>query len=96
MIEVDPQLLAHTGARLREAVAVVSEAAARTGELAALADAAGHAAVGEALRTFLARWAHGLGCLVEDAGSLATMLTDAGRVYLAVETQAAAASGAAR
>ncbi len=92
-IEVDPALLAATGSRLRQAVEVAEQVAARRGELAALADDAGHGGLTEAVHEFLGRWAHGLGCLVEDADALATMLTDAGSGYVELETSIAAAAG---
>ena len=98
LIEVDPQLLAHTGARLRDAVTVAFEVAAEKGTLAALAADAGHAGLTEAVETFLSTWAHGLGCLVEDAEKLASMLADSGAVYLDVESTIAnvASPGGAR
>ena len=92
-IEVDPALLASTGARLRQAVDVAAGVAATKGELAALADDAGHAGLTDTVHEFMSRWAHGLGCLVEDAGTLAGMLTDAGSVYVELETAIAAAAG---
>lgn len=95
-IEVDPQLLAETGARLRDAVTVATEASKRDRELAALAADAGHEPLADMVAEFMSRWAHGLGCLVEDATTVASMLTDAGRVYVDVETQIAQAAGGAR
>ena len=92
LIEVDPRLLQLTGARLRDAVAVATEVAAEKRTLAVLADDAGHAGLTEALQTFLSKWAHGLGCLVEDAETLATMLADSGAVYVDVETAIASAA----
>ncbi len=44
------------------------------------------------MHTFLSTWAHGLGCLVEDAETLATMLADSGAVYLDVEMAIAGAA----
>jgi hypothetical protein len=95
-IEVDPQLLAQTGARLRDAVAVATEVSQRKGELTALASSAGHDPLADTVAEFMSRWAHGLGCLVEDATTLASMLTDAGQVYVDVETQIAQAAGGTR
>ena len=94
-IEVDPTLVRRTGARLGEAVHVARVVASRRGELSGLAAGAGHAAVADAVETFLSRWAHGLGCLVEDADRLSSMLVDAGRVYVDVETSLARAAGGA-
>ena len=95
-LEVDPQVLARTGARLREAVTVATEVSKRKGELSALAAAAGHDPLADTVAEFMSRWAHGLGCLVEDATTLASMLTDAGRVYVEVETEIAQAAGGTR
>jgi hypothetical protein len=95
-IEVDPQVLAQTGTRLRDAVTVATEVSKRKGELAALAASAGHEPLGDTVAEFMSRWAHGLGCLVEDATTLASMLTDAGRVYVDVETEIAQAAGGTR
>ena len=94
-LEVDPALLAGTGARLREAVAVATEVARGNGALAALADDAGNGDLTGAVHEFMSKWKHGLGCLVDDAETLAAMLADAGRVYLEVETSIgdAASSG---
>jgi hypothetical protein len=92
LIAVDPQLLQLTGARLRDAVTVATEVAAENRTLAVLADDAGHGALTEAVHTFLAKWAHGLDCLVEDAETLATMLADSGAVYLDVESAIACAA----
>ena len=86
-IEVDAQLLVQAGGRLRDAVTIASEVAGKKGELAALAGDAGHAGLTDTVHTFLETWAHGLGCLVEDAETLAGMLTDSGTVYVQVETQ---------
>ncbi len=95
-IEVHPQLLAQTGVRLRDAVAVATEVSKRRGELTALASSAGHEPLADTVAEFMSKWAHGLGCLVEDASTLASMLTDAGRVYVDVETQIAQAAGGTR
>jgi hypothetical protein len=96
-IEVDPRLLAQAGTRLRDAVTVATEVSKRKGELAALAAAAaGHEPLADTVGEFMSRWAHGLGCLVEDGTTLASMLTDAGRVYIEVETQIAQAAGGTR
>ncbi|MGH8893017.1 MAG: hypothetical protein ACRDWY_06885 [Actinomycetes bacterium] len=95
-IEVDPQLLHHTGTRLREAVAVATEVRRSRAALTGFADDAGHRAVTEAVRTFVDRWHHGLGCLTEDAERLAGMLADSGRVYLQVESSILSALGGRR
>ncbi len=95
-IEVDPALLHHTGTRLREAVAVAVEVRRSRSSLAGLADDAGHAGLAGAVDTFVDRWHHGLGCLVEDAERLATLLADSGRVYLQVEAAVGAAAGGPR
>jgi hypothetical protein len=92
-VEVDPQLVRQSGVRLRDAVAVARVVTGRRGELTGLAADAGHAALSDAVETFVVRWAHGLGCLVDDAERLASMLADAGRVYVDVETSIASAAG---
>lgn len=91
-LEVDPALLAGTGARLRDAVAVATEVAHGNGALAALADDSGNGDLTGAVHEFMSRWRHGLGCLVEDAETLAQMLAGAGQVYLEVETSIADAA----
>ena len=96
LIEVDPQLLHLTGSRLREAVTVVTEVRRSRDALTGLADAAGHDGLTEAVHTFADKWHHGLGCLVEDAESLAGMLADSGRVYLDVEATLVDAIGGPR
>jgi hypothetical protein len=94
-VEVDPQLVRHAGVRLHDAVAVARVVAGRRSELTGLAADSGHPALSDAVETFLSRWAHGLGCLMDDADRLASMLADAGRIYVEVETAivAAAADG---
>src|SRR6185295_5131110 len=67
-IEVDPQVLAQTGTRLRDAVTVATEVSKRKGELAALGAAAGHDPLADTVAEFMSRWAHGLGCLVDHPG----------------------------
>ena len=90
---MDPQLLAGTGSRLRAAVDIASEVATKKGELASLSDDAGHGDLTSAVHEFLGRWAHGLGCLTEDAEKLAGMLADSGAVYVELETSIADACG---
>ena len=90
---MDPQLLASTGSRLREAVDIASEVAKKKGELASLADDAGNGDLTGTVHEFMGTWAHGLGCLVEDAERLAGMLTDSGQVYVELETSIADACG---
>ena len=92
-IEVDPQLLASTGSRLRDAVDIASEVAKKKGELASLADDAGNGDLTGTAHEFMRTWAHGLGCLTEDAEKLAHMLADSGAVYVELETSIADACG---
>ena len=92
-IEVDPQLLASTGSRLRDAVDIASEVAKKKGELASLADDAGNGDLTGTVHEFMGKWAHGLGCLTEDAEKLAHMLADSGAVYVELETSIADACG---
>ena len=90
-IEVDPALLAATGRRLRAAVEVAREVRSERSTLTAMVADAGHDELAESVRTFLDRWAHGIGCLVDDAETLARMLSDAGTAYGRVEAATAAA-----
>jgi hypothetical protein len=92
-IEVDPQRLASTGSRLRDAVDIAVEVATKKGELASLADDAGHGDLTGTVHAFMAKWAHGLGCLTEDAEKLARLLADSGAVYIDLETSIADACG---
>ncbi len=92
-LEVDPALLRDTGLRLRDAIGVARQVGEFRGTLTALAGDSGHAGLTEAVCTFLDTWSHGLGCLVEDAETLATMLADAGTVYAEVEATIAGACG---
>ena len=85
-IEVDPALLAATGRRLRAAVEVAREVRSQRSTLTAMVTDAGHDELAESVRTFLDRWSHGIGCLVDDAETLARMLADAGTAYGRVET----------
>ena len=95
-VEVDPQLLQRTGGRLRDAVQIAAQVAAEKGNLAGLADDAGHPRLTDTVHEFMSKWAHGLGCLVEDAETLAAMLADSGAVYVKVEQAIATAAGGPR
>ena len=90
-LEVDPEGLVVLARRLDGAVDVAREVKDGRDGLKALAAAAGDRAVDGALCSFLDAWAHGCGCLVEDAQGLARCLGEAARVY--VEVDAAAAGG---
>ena len=90
-LEVDPAVLQVTGRRLRAAVEVARDVRGERGALAAMVTDAGHDRVTESVQTFLDKWAHGIGCLIEDADTLASMLTEAGTVYGSVETSIARA-----
>ena len=90
-LEVDPAVLRATGRRLRDAVEVARDVRSERSALTALVADAGHDQLSDSVRTFLDRWAHGIGCLIEDADTLATMLTDAGTAYGDVETSIAQA-----
>jgi hypothetical protein len=93
-LEVDPQLLRQTGGRLRDAVGIAAQVADGNGALAHLAADAGHPRLTDTVHEFMSTWAHGLGCLVEDGETLASMLADSGAVYVEVEeTIATAAAG---
>ena len=90
-LEVDPAVLRATGSRLRAAVEVARDVGKERGALTGLVTDAGHDQLSASVQTFLDKWAHGIGCLIEDADTLASMLTDAGTVYGRVETAIARA-----
>ena len=90
-LEVDPAVLQTTGHRLRAAVDVARDVRREGSTLAGLATDAGHEGLSDSVQTFLDKWSHGIGCLIEDAEKLATMLTDAGTTYGQVETSIARA-----
>ena len=92
-LEVDPAVLRATGRRLRAAVEVARDVEKDRSALTGLVADAGHDQVSESVQTFLDKWAHGIGCLIEDADTLASMLTDAGTAYGEVETAIARACG---
>ena len=92
-LEVDPAVLRATGARLRAAVEVARDVRHEGGTVAVLAADAGHERLSETVQTFFDKWSHGIGCLIEDAETLATMLTDAGTTYGNVESSIARACG---
>ena len=90
-LEVDPAVLRTTGHRLRAAVEVARDVRREGGTLAVLVADAGHERLSDTVQTFFDRWSHGIGCLIEDAEALATMLTDAGTTYGQVESSIARA-----
>jgi hypothetical protein len=90
-LEVDPAVLQATGRRLRAAVEVARDVRREHSSLVVLATDAGHDRLSGTVQTFLEKWAHGIGCLIEDADTLAAMLTDAGTTYRRVETSIARA-----
>jgi len=90
-LEVDPAVLRATGHRLRAAVEVARDVRHEGGTLAVLVADAGHERLSDTVQTFVDKWSHGIGCLIEDAETLATMLTDAGTTYGQVESAIARA-----
>lgn len=92
-IEVDPLSLATVGRRLTDAIDVARQVDEQRSALEGHVADAGDATFAEAVREFLAEWSYGCQCLVEDATTLAEMLTQAGQVYLEVETGVAGAAG---
>lgn len=90
-LSVDPAVLRSTGRQLRAAVEVAHDVRHESARLTVLVADAGHERLGDAVQTFLDRWSHGIGCLIEDADKLATMLTDAGTTYRRVESSIARA-----
>ncbi len=90
---MDPAVLLATGRRVRAAVEVAQDVRDEGRGLAVLAAGAGHDGLSEAVEVFLSRWSHGIGCLVEDAETLAGMLVDAGEAYASVESSIGRACG---
>lgn len=90
-LEVDPGVLRTTGRRLGAAVEVARDVRREGGTLAVLAADAGHERLRDTVQTFFDKWSHGIGCLIEDAETIATMLTDAGTTYGQVESSIARA-----
>jgi hypothetical protein len=90
-LSVDPAILRSTGRQLRAAVEVAHDVRHESARLTVLAADAGHERLSDTVQTFFDRWAHGIGCLIEDAQTLATMLTDAGTTYGQVESAIARA-----
>ena len=90
-LEVDPAVLRSTGRQLRAAVEVAHDVRHEGGTLAVLVADAGDERLSDAVETFLDKWSHGIGCLIEDADRLATMLTEAGTAYGQVESSIAGA-----
>ena len=90
-LSVDPAVLRSTGRQLRAAVEVAHDVRHESARLTVLVADAGHERLSDAVQTFLDKWAHGIGCLIEDADRLATMLTEAGTTYGQVESSIARA-----
>ena len=90
-LSVDPAVLRSTGRQLRAAVEVARDVRHEGDTLAVLVADAGHERLSDAVQTFLDKWVHGIGCLIEDADKLATMLTEAGTTYGQVESSIARA-----
>jgi hypothetical protein len=90
-LEVDPAVLRATGRRLRAAVEIARDVRHERGSLAVLVTDAGHERLSDTVQTFFDKWSHGIGCLIEDAETLAAMLTDAGTTYGSVESSIARA-----
>ena len=90
-LSVDPAFLRSTGRQLRAAVEVAHDVRHESARLTVLVADAGHERLSDAVQTFLDTWSHGIGCLIEDADKLATMLTEAGTTYGQVESSIARA-----
>jgi DNA gyrase inhibitor GyrI len=90
-LKVDPAVLRATGQRLSAAVEVARDVRREGGTVAVLVTDAGHEQLTDTVQTFFDKWSHGIGCLIEDAETLATMLTDAGTTYGQVESAVARA-----
>ena len=81
-IEVDPEELRMLARRLDAVVEVAREVKHSRDGLKALASGAGDEGVREAFESFLDAWAHGCGCIVEDAEALAQHVAYASRIYV--------------
>jgi hypothetical protein len=92
-IEVDPAGLAAAARALGDATAVAREVHRGTRSLGAAAAATGHGRLEAAAEHFRDRWSYGLGLVVEDADTLARMLTQAARIYAQAEQGIAEAAG---
>ena len=90
-LSVDPAVLRSTGRQLRAAVEVARDVRHEGATVAVLVADAGHERLSDTVETFLDKWSHGIGCLIEDADKLATMLTEAGTAYGQVESSIARA-----
>ena len=90
-LRVDPAVLRSTGRQLRAAVEVAHDVRHESAKLTVLVADAGHERLSAAVQTFLDKWSHGIGCLIEDAETLAAMLSDAGTSYGDVESSIARA-----
>ena len=90
-LSVDPAVLRSTGRQLRAAVEVAHDVRHESARLTVLVADAGHERLSDTVQTFFDTWSHGIGCLIEDAETLATMLTDAGTTYSQVESAIARA-----
>ena len=90
-LSVDPAVLCSTGRQLRAAVEVAHDVRRESARLTVLVADAGHERLSDTVQTFFDTWSHGIGCLIEDAETLATMLTDAGTTYGQVESAIARA-----
>ena len=90
-LDVDPAVLRATGRQILAAIEVARDVGEERSALTGLVTDAGHDQLSESVQTFLDKWAHGIGCLIEDAETLATMLTDAGTTYGQVESAIARA-----
>jgi predicted component of type VI protein secretion system len=80
-IEVDPGALGAAAQALRQATSVAREVHRGTLALTEAAAATGSPRLFFALEGFRHTWAYGLGLVVDDADTLATMLGQAAKVY---------------
>ena len=84
-LTVDVTMLSDTATNLRQAVGVAAEVAERKGELTSLVSDAGSATLAGAAREFVEQWGYGMGLIVDDAETLATMLGTAAEVFASTE-----------
>lgn len=88
-VDVDPQLLTDTAARLRTAVSVAREVSEHRSRLGGLLAACGSDRLESAGDDFLGQWGYGMGLIADDAERLATMLEAAAASYQQVEDRIA-------
>ena len=80
-LEVDYPELELAAGQLSRCTRVAEQVHGDARRTAGAAADCGHAELADASREFLDRWAHGMGVLAEDAGSLVRLLGEAAATY---------------